>query len=142
MLTAAAFGILAGLGGYTFFYAEGTSYFSNDPRACRNCHIMRDPFDSWNRSSHHAAAACNECHTPKSPAGKYATKAANGWNHSAAFTLENFPEPIQIRPSNEKIAHANCVRCHEGMVSRMRSYAGETIDCTHCHGNVGHSARY
>ncbi|HET9764987.1 MAG TPA: cytochrome c nitrite reductase small subunit, partial [Casimicrobiaceae bacterium] len=34
-------GVLAGLGGYTFLYAEGFSYMSSDPRACVNCHIMR-----------------------------------------------------------------------------------------------------
>ena len=55
-------GALLGLGGYTFWYAEGGSYFSNDPRSCVNCHIMRDHYDGWVKSSHHAVAACNDCH--------------------------------------------------------------------------------
>jgi cytochrome c nitrite reductase small subunit len=39
------FGVAFGLGLFTFFYAEGFSYFSNDPAACINCHIMRDQFE-------------------------------------------------------------------------------------------------
>ena len=27
-------GLVLGLGAYTFWYAEGGSYFSNDPRSC------------------------------------------------------------------------------------------------------------
>ena len=40
-------GVLAGLGGYTFHYAAGTSYFSADSAACVNCHIMREQYDGW-----------------------------------------------------------------------------------------------
>ena len=36
-----AFGLAAGLGGYTFVYARGGSYLTNDPAACTNCHIMQ-----------------------------------------------------------------------------------------------------
>ena len=36
---AALVGLAAGLGGYTFAYAKGWSYLTNDPRACANCHV-------------------------------------------------------------------------------------------------------
>ena len=39
-------GALIGLGAYTFVYAKGYSYLTNDPRACANCHIMRDHYDA------------------------------------------------------------------------------------------------
>jgi len=81
-LLAALVGVMLGLGLYTFHFAEGLSYFSNDPNACANCHIMRDYLDSWQKSSHHARAVCNDCHTPQSLASKLWTKADNGWNHS------------------------------------------------------------
>jgi hypothetical protein len=42
LLLAGAAGGVFGLGGYTFVYAEGGSYFSDDPRACVNCHVMRE----------------------------------------------------------------------------------------------------
>ena len=40
----AAVGLLAGLGGYTFWYARGGSDLSDDPQACVNCQVMRPPF--------------------------------------------------------------------------------------------------
>ncbi|MBN1781237.1 cytochrome c nitrite reductase small subunit [bacterium] len=136
-------GVLAGAGGFTFFYARGTSYFLDDPRACKNCHVMRGQFDGWNRSSHHAVATCNSCHTPKNIVGKYATKAINGWNHSAAFTTGHFDENIEIHDFNAGIAHDNCVRCHEEVISRMTANAWpEKVDCVHCHGNVGHNNKF
>ncbi|NQT24226.1 cytochrome c nitrite reductase small subunit [candidate division KSB1 bacterium] len=136
-------GVLLGLGGFTFFYAQGASYLVDDPEACMNCHVMRDQYDGWNRSSHHEVATCNSCHTPHDLFGKYATKALNGWNHSAAFTTGNYDETINIHNFNAKIAHDNCLRCHRDVVSRMKTYAyPEKVDCMHCHGNVGHSNRF
>ncbi len=41
LLLSALVGTLLDTGGYTFYYAEGASYLSDDPRACVNCHIMR-----------------------------------------------------------------------------------------------------
>ena len=83
MILAAVFlGLLVGLGGYTFVYARGYSYLSNDPTACANCHVMRDHFEAWTRASHRAVAVCNDCHTPPGLLGKYATKARNGFWHS------------------------------------------------------------
>jgi len=37
-------GALTGLGAFTFRYAQGLSYLSNDPKACTNCHIMNEQF--------------------------------------------------------------------------------------------------
>ena len=130
-------GVLTGLGAYTFLYAQGFSYFSNDPGACGNCHVMRDYLESWQRSSHHAYAACNDCHTPHSLPAKYAAKAENGWNHSLKFTLGNFREPIRIRPANAAKLQANCVRCHEVMLSEV----GGDLECVRCHAGVGHGPR-
>jgi cytochrome c nitrite reductase small subunit len=134
------FGCLFGLCGFTFYYARGLSYFGNDPKTCMNCHVMRQQFDAWNRSPHHSAAVCNDCHTPHNPAGKYYVKALNGYHHSRAFTLGGFPDPILIKPMNASVAEANCVRCHEGMTDRMRSKSPRgKIRCTSCHTGMGHS---
>jgi cytochrome c nitrite reductase small subunit len=134
------FGVLFGLGAYTFSYAEGTSYFSNDPSSCVNCHIMRDQFDSWNHSSHKAFAACNDCHTPHRFPDKWIVKGINGWNHSLAFTTGNYPEPIQIKSFNEEIALENCTSCHATLLTQIHQPAlGESASCLDCHGNVGHS---
>ncbi len=134
-----ALGIFIGLSVFTFDFAEGLSYFSEDPRACINCHVMREQFDRWNRSSHQAVATCNDCHTPHAFPDKWIVKGINGWNHSVAFTTGNFPNTIRIREFNARIAEENCVECHQTMVSNVHPAAGNAaLSCFACHGNVGH----
>jgi cytochrome c nitrite reductase small subunit len=134
------FGVLAGLGVYTFIYAKGLSYLTDDPLACANCHVMKDHFDSWTKHSHHAAAVCNDCHTPEGFIGKYYTKALNGYNHSLAFTTGNFPEPIQITARNIRIANDSCRKCHADIVAMIetRDETKMSLDCLKCHYSVGH----
>lgn len=142
LLMAASIGLVFGLGAYTFDYAEGTSYFSTDPKACANCHIMQEQFDSWQKSSHHATARCVDCHLPKDFIGKYIAKAENGYWHSKGFTFQDFHEPIQIKPKNVQILHENCVRCHGDFVHAvLESSPAESLRCTRCHMDVGHHAK-
>jgi len=138
-------GIPVGVALFTFAYAEGLSYFSSDPRACANCHIMQDEYDSWSKSGHRHVARCNDCHLPRSLVPKFIAKARNGWNHSSAFTLENFHEPIMIGPRNAEILQENCLHCHESFVHdivRTQSPAdplAASVSCVHCHKGVGHA---
>lgn len=137
-------GMLLGVGAFTFDYAAGFSYFSNEPEACVNCHIMNDHFDSWVKSSHHAHAVCNDCHTPHALVAKYVSKAENGFNHSLKFTLGTYREPIRIRPVNAARLQANCIECHQELVSEIRweaNLAHEDLDCVRCHAAVGHGPR-
>ena len=64
-----------GVGGYTFLYAEGFSYMSDDPAVCVNCHIMQPQYDSWQKASHHTVATCVDCHLPHDFFRKYLAKA-------------------------------------------------------------------
>jgi cytochrome c nitrite reductase small subunit len=138
-------GLPIGLAVFTFRYAEGLSYFSSDPRACTNCHIMNEQYDSWSRSGHHHVAGCNDCHLPRAFVPKMLAKARNGWNHSSAFTLENFHEPIMIGERNAEILQDNCLRCHDRFVHDIvvlqspADVPGESVSCVHCHKNVGHA---
>ena len=140
---AIAIGALIGLGTFTFGYGEGFSYFSTDPEACANCHVMQPYFDSWIKSSHHHVAGCVDCHLPHDFAGKYFAKADNGFFHSMAFTLNNFPEPIQIKQRNREITQRNCVACHSSFVENMLPVedGGDMLSCIQCHSDVGHGAR-
>jgi len=135
-----AAGVPGGVGAYTFWYARGASYLTNDPAACANCHVMQSYYDGWLKSSHHKAAVCNDCHTPHDFFGKYLTKAINGHNHSVAFTLGGFHEPIQITPRNHAITEEACRRCHADIVQAIdRTPAhGSELSCTNCHRNAGH----
>lgn len=140
-LACAALGILAGVGLYTFQYAEGLSYLSNNPKACMNCHVMREHYDSWVKASHHAVATCNDCHVPHAFLGKYLTKLDNGYHHSKKFTLQNFREPIRIRQANLVKLQENCVHCHAAVVQDIVSHqdvARGDARCTVCHRSVGH----
>jgi cytochrome c nitrite reductase small subunit len=134
---AALIGVAVGVVGYTFVYAKGASYMTNDPAACANCHVMGAYHEAWRKSSHHAVAVCNDCHTPDGFVGKYVTKASNGWHHSVAFTSGEFHEPIRARPANAAIVEANCRRCHGDMAAAVDGH-GEPLSCVRCHGSVGH----
>ncbi len=137
-------GMAFGVGLYTFNYAHGWSYFSNDPQACANCHIMDDHYSSWTSSSHHNWATCNDCHTPHTLVPKYLTKAENGFNHSLKFTLQNFKYPIQIREVNRQRLLHNCQECHAEFISGITAHTvpdGEEFDCLRCHPSVGHGPR-
>jgi cytochrome c nitrite reductase small subunit len=136
-------GVITGLGAFTFDYGEGLSYFSTDPRACTNCHIMNDQFNSWTKASHHGFATCVDCHLPHELLPKYIAKADNGFWHSKGFTFQDFHEPIMIRPRNERILHENCMRCHEDFVHDIvagSTTAKDAVNCIQCHRAVGHGA--
>lgn len=144
VLAAAAIlaGLACGIGGYTFVYARGHSYLTDDPAACANCHIMRDHFRAWTRSSHHAIAVCNDCHTPSDLVPKYLTKAQNGFWHSFYFTSGRYPDPLQITARNHDVVESACRTCHAQMTLSIDAAhaAGDpgALTCTRCHNDVGH----
>lgn len=133
-------GLPVGIGGYTFIYARGASYLTNNPQACANCHVMNDHYNSWIKSSHRSVATCNDCHTPPGLIPKYMTKAANGFWHSFAFTSGRFHEPIQIKPRNLAVTEQACRKCHIDIVQAIETHPGssEKTSCIRCHNSVGH----
>ena len=138
---AVSVGIFLGIGAYTFLYAEGLSYLSDDPEVCINCHIMQPQYDSWQKSSHHAVAVCVDCHLPHNFVGKYIAKADNGWHHSKGFTLQNFHEPIMIKEPNARILQENCLACNEDLAHDLVvgvNGPADEVRCVHCHVTVGH----
>lgn len=160
MLAAALVGAAAGLGAYTFVYAKGASYMTNDPAACANCHIMEDHYRAWMKGSHRSVATCNDCHTPKNIVLKYVSKAENGFRHSLGFTTGRFPDPLQMRDHNYEITEHACRKCHEQITVAIDAGAtgGEAVpvahadgesaparedeqSCIKCHRDVGHWVR-
>lgn len=141
LLLAVLTGALLGVGLFTFGYARGSSYLTDDPSACTNCHVMRDQYAGWLKSSHGKVAVCNDCHTPPGFFGKYGTKALNGFFHSLAFTTGSFPDEIQITGRNQKVARESCLKCHEDIVTAIQGVRGGhsgDVDCVQCHSTVGH----
>jgi cytochrome c nitrite reductase small subunit len=149
-------GIAIGVGAFTFVYARGASYLTNDPAACANCHIMREHYGAWMKSSHRSVAVCNDCHAPHDLIGKYATKARNGFWHSYYFTTGDFPYPLRITEGNHEVTEGACRYCHESMTESIdhglvaTAAGAEPVDggtgpepllCTRCHRHVGHLVR-
>ncbi|WP_096896482.1 cytochrome c nitrite reductase small subunit [Candidatus Scalindua japonica] len=137
------FGIILGMGGFTFHYGEGASYLSNDPAACANCHIMKSHLNAWHKSTHHAVATCNDCHAPHdSLLSKLYCKGRNGFFHSLAFTIGNFPEPLRITDYNRFITEDACRSCHADITYAIDTHptinSEVRLSCIRCHSSVGH----
>jgi cytochrome c nitrite reductase small subunit len=136
-------GVLLGVGAFTFGYAKGFSYLSTDPRACVNCHVMTEQYEAWAKSGHRHVATCVDCHLPHAGLAKWAAKADHGFRHSAAFTLQNFKEPIEITPRDLAMVQVNCLRCHGALLHAVSESPGprrEELHCMHCHAGAGHKA--
>ncbi|HSA57602.1 MAG TPA: cytochrome c nitrite reductase small subunit [Gemmatimonadaceae bacterium] len=152
-IAAVAIGITAGLGAFTFVYARGYSYLTNDPAACANCHIMSEHYSAWIKSSHHSVATCNDCHTPHTPVGKYVTKARNGFWHSFYFTTGRYPDPLRITEGNRRVTEHTCRYCHAEITAAIdvpahrqspeasHSDTAAEWSCVRCHRHVGHVVR-
>jgi cytochrome c nitrite reductase small subunit len=136
-LFAATLGAAAGLGGFAFVHGRGASYLTDEPRVCTNCHVMQSYYDAWLKSSHHAVATCNDCHTPAEPIEKGLVKATNGLRHSVAFTAGTFPDSLQARPQDVAVLEQQCRRCHADALLAMPQ-GGTGTSCIRCHDSVGH----
>lgn len=142
LVAAVLAGVLVGTGLYTFVYAKGYSYLTNDPAACANCHIMGGHYTAWTRSSHRSVATCNDCHTPPGLLPKYATKAQNGFWHSFYFTTGRYPDPLQITARNRRVTETACRTCHAELTASIDAEMAATdergLSCIRCHDTVGH----
>jgi cytochrome c nitrite reductase small subunit len=139
-VAASLIGVAIGLGAYTFAYARGYSYLSDDPTACTNCHVMQEYYEAWQKSAHHAVAKCNDCHAPHNLASKYVTKAENGFSHSLRFTTGFFPDNIMIRERDANVTEGACRYCHGEITSAIIGAQDRGMSCIKCHFDVGHSA--
>jgi len=133
-------GVFLGVGVFTFGYAQGGSYLTDNPTACANCHVMHEQYDGWLRASHGKWAVCNDCHAPAGFFAKYSTKALNGFLHSWAFTTQRFPDRIQITARNYRVTDGACLKCHADLTSGINAarHTRQDVSCIKCHAGVGH----
>lgn len=144
---AIAIGAMIGLGFYAIHLSRLTSYMSDDPKACINCHVMTPHYMTWENSSHREVASCNDCHVPHDNVfNKYYFKAKDGAYHSYVFTTRTEPEVIRAKEASVKVIHDNCIRCHldqvtdaktDGLVAHHTENRTERL-CWDCHKGVPH----
>lgn len=139
-------GMFIGFSSYLFFVSKASSYLSDDPKTCVNCHIMAPQYATWNHSSH-KNIACNNCHVPQENIiNKYYFKAKDGIRHAAMFTLELEPQVIKIGAKGKEVVQDNCLRCHQRVreitkslnVSYQEASHGKGKYCWECHVEVPH----
>jgi cytochrome c nitrite reductase small subunit len=113
-------GIFIGVILFILHAARATSYLSDDPKACVNCHVMAPQYATWERGSHGKVTNCNDCHVPQDNfVNKYLFKASDGLRHSFMFTFRLEPQVIQIKEAGKKAVQQNCIRCHSMLFIRF-----------------------
>lgn len=112
-------GIFSGLGAYTFYISKASSYLSDNPETCVNCHVMNPQYANWAHNSHRRITCCNDCHVPHDNiVNKYIFKAEDGLKHAAMFTLRLEPQVIIMEEETRPLVQKNCIRCHEKTVKK------------------------
>lgn len=139
--------IVIGLGIFMAKESEITSYMSDDPKACINCHVMVPVYNGWMHSSHREWASCNDCHVPHNNVfNKYFFKAKDGLYHASIFTLRMEPEVMFMRKESQEVVQSNCVRCHTQQVTQtkyndfIQSHKANRTErkCWTCHREIPH----
>lgn len=142
-----SFAAVVGLGFYILRISHATSYLSDDPKACVNCHIMMPQYVTWKNSAHREVASCNACHVPHNNIfNQYFFKAKDGLYHSAIFTLRKEPQVIRALEASQAVIQSNCIRCHQDQVTdaKMAAFVANHHDkrtdrtCWECHRGVPH----
>lgn len=83
---------------------RATSYLSNNPSACVNCHVMAPYYATWERGSHGKVATCNDCHIPHDNIiNSYLSKVSDGMRHSYVFTFRLEPQVIRIKLAGKNV---------------------------------------
>jgi len=130
-------GIALGLALVLVRIANATSYLSDDPLTCINCHVMTDAYASWQRGSHGRVAVCVDCHVPHSNlVAKYAFKSRDGLKHSSVFTMRTEPQVLELSAGAVSVVQSNCVRCHSQQFAMIRLAGVSERRCWDCHHNV------
>ena len=140
-------GILVGLFFLIAHVGNATSYLSDNPKACTNCHVMIPEYATWERGSHGRVTNCNDCHVPNDNViRKFLFKASDGLRHSYMFTFRLEPQVIRIKEAGRLVVQENCIRCHSNLLHpiSLRSISNKSIYenrddvCWDCHREVPH----
>ncbi len=147
LIAVVVLGAIVGILMYLFVVSNASSYLSDAPETCINCHIMSPQYATWQHSSHREVATCNDCHVPHTnPVAKYYFKAKDGIRHASKFTMRAEPQVIHIGEEGKKVVQENCKRCHDFVNENVSAiYAtyesvqhGDGKLCWDCHREIPH----
>uniref|UniRef100_A0A7V5XGY2 Cytochrome c-type protein n=1 Tax=Thermodesulfobacterium geofontis TaxID=1295609 RepID=A0A7V5XGY2_9BACT len=109
---------------------------TNLPKYCASCHVMEEQYLSLIKGGLHNSLKCVDCHLPHdSKINFYFWETVNGGKDLIIFYSGRVSDPIKASAHTKKTLQKNCIRCHEGMVSRI------TISdkkCWDCHKRTSH----
>ena len=109
---------------------------SESPAFCASCHVMKPQYEAYMHNGAHRRLKCVECHLPNdNPANHYLWKAIDGMKDVIFFHSGMVPERIIISDHGANVLKANCIRCHETLVSQMDT----TRTCWKCHRRITHT---
>ena len=139
-------GVFCGLLCFTLYIAKATSYLSEKPETCVNCHIMSPHYATWFHSSHREKATCNDCHVPHdNVVNQYYFKAKDGIRHATMFMFRMEPQVIRIAEGSKKVVQDNCIRCHNNLITDPQMEGKNNVNpcrkdrtCWECHREVPH----
>lgn len=142
-----ALGAGLGLLALVFHVSRASSYLSDNPETCVNCHVMAPQYATWFHSRHRPVATCNDCHVPHDNIVRhYAFKASDGARHAFYFTFRLEPQVIRIHAAGQRVVQENCIRCHADAVHATNLpevrgddvHAEEGLRCWDCHRETPH----
>ncbi|MFO7606722.1 MAG: cytochrome c nitrite reductase small subunit [Desulfurivibrionaceae bacterium] len=108
---------------------------SETPNFCAGCHVMEAQYEAWTHAGAHRRKACVDCHLPnQSIVLHYLWKSIDGIKDVLVFYSGRVPERIEISAHGEEVVQANCIRCHEFMVTRI----DQQRLCWQCHRRIAH----
>lgn len=140
-------GVFVGLFFLVLHLGRATSYLSDKPETCVNCHVMNSYYATWQNGSHGRVTVCNDCHVPQDNfIKKYFFKASDGLRHSYVFTFRLEPQVIRIKEAGRNAVQQNCIRCHSNVIHpiSLRGISDQKIQengdgyCWDCHREVPH----
>lgn len=127
---------IALVGGFLAFGPPQLLRKSETPEFCAGCHVMLPEYETWFHSGSHRRIKCIDCHLPNSNlAGHYLWKGIDGMKDVFYFYSGLTPDVIEASGHARKVIKANCIKCHQEMVSRINT---EERKCWDCHKKLIH----
>lgn len=109
---------------------------SESPEFCASCHVMKTEYTAYMHNGAHRRLRCIECHLPNDNlASHYMWKSIDGLKDVVVFNSGMVPERIAISDHGASVVKANCMRCHQTLISQMDT----SRKCWSCHRRMTHT---